>query len=147
LKISFKDGTDTLVRVFNSFNKQNFEFEFEKEPGTLVFDPGNEILLKEGTTLVGIEEPKAAIPGFSLKVNPNPFYAFAQITYNLFKPAFVTLEVYNNTGVRINTIIDKYLASGNYAETLDMNNFLAGVYFIVLRTADHTETIKIVKSL
>jgi len=146
LKISFKDGTDTLVRVFNSFNQQSFEFEVDKEPGSLLFDPDNEILLKQGNTVVGIDEQIPARSDFSLKVIPNPFNDFAQISYNLIKPAFVKVEVYNNAGVRINSIIEKYLSAGNYTEKLNVNDYKAGVYFVVLRTTDHTETLKIIKT-
>lgn len=50
LKINFVDGTDTLVRVFNNSNNQVFSFLFSKQPTSLVFDPNNDIVLKQGTT-------------------------------------------------------------------------------------------------
>lgn len=50
LKINFADGSDTLVRVFNSVNNQVFSFLFTKQPTSVVFDPNNDIVLKQGST-------------------------------------------------------------------------------------------------
>lgn len=50
LKINFADGTDTLIRVFNNTNNQVFSFLFNKQPTGLIFDPNNDIVLKQGTT-------------------------------------------------------------------------------------------------
>jgi aminopeptidase N len=50
LKITFASGPDTLIRVFNSVNNQTFSFMFNRQPTSLVFDPNNDIVLKQGTT-------------------------------------------------------------------------------------------------
>lgn len=50
LRINFVDGSDTLIRVFNSSNNQTFSFLFNKQPSGLTFDPNNDIVLKQGTT-------------------------------------------------------------------------------------------------
>lgn len=50
LKISFSNGTDTLIRVINSYNNQTFGFLFDRQPISLIFDPQNDIVLKQGST-------------------------------------------------------------------------------------------------
>ncbi len=146
LEISFKDGTDTLVRVFNSFNQQSFDFEFDKEPISLTFDPNNDILLKQGNTTVGIAELPVSASGFSFKAIPNPFIDRAQLTYILNKPSFVTIDLYSNTGVKIKTVVENYHAAGEYSFNIDGKGLKAGVYFIVLQIPHHTETLKIIKT-
>jgi aminopeptidase N len=53
LKISFTTGADTTFRVMNSVNNQVFAFRFGRQPTALVFDPNNDIVIKQGTTTVG----------------------------------------------------------------------------------------------
>ena len=53
LRISFTSGSDTTFRVMNSVNNQVFAFRFGRQPTTLVFDPNNDIVIKQGTTSVG----------------------------------------------------------------------------------------------
>jgi aminopeptidase N len=51
VKITFRDNTDTLIRVMNDVNHQEFLFTFSKEPVTLSFDPDRNILLKQAATI------------------------------------------------------------------------------------------------
>lgn len=46
LKITFSDGKDTLIRVMNDMNNQQFVFNFGKQPASVQFDPNNNIVLK-----------------------------------------------------------------------------------------------------
>jgi len=146
LKIDFKDGTDTIVKVFNSFNGQVFAFEFDKEPTSVTFDPNNDILLKEGTTVVGMNEALPSKSVFSLKALPNPFGNSMQISFNLGIPASVSIELFNNTGSKLKTIPDKYFPSGDHSIKLDGEDLKPGIYFVVFRTANHVETLKIIKA-
>jgi len=50
--VGFSDKSDTLIKVDNTFNPQVFEFVFTKRPITAVFDPYENILIKEATTIV-----------------------------------------------------------------------------------------------
>jgi len=147
LKINFADGTDTLVRVFNSFQGQIFDFEFDKEPNLVTFDPNNEILLKNGSTVRGIGEETGAGAGLILKATPNPFGDKSQITFKQAVPAFVTVELYNNTGIKIRTVSEKYLPAGENTIEINGKELKAGIYFVVLRKADQTVSLKIIKAL
>jgi hypothetical protein len=54
LNIHFQDNTDTLIRIMNTGNYQEFVWTFAKQPTALTFDPGNEILLKQATLTQGV---------------------------------------------------------------------------------------------
>jgi hypothetical protein len=53
LKVTFTSGPDTTLRFFHSQNNQVFEFRFSRQPSTVAFDPGNNIVIKQGSTAVG----------------------------------------------------------------------------------------------
>ena len=53
IKIHFSNNTDTLIRIVNSNNYQEFQWTFGKQPTSLTFDPGNEVLLKQATLIQG----------------------------------------------------------------------------------------------
>ncbi|MGE5458134.1 MAG: M1 family aminopeptidase, partial [Methanococcaceae archaeon] len=53
LKVTFTNGTDTTMKVFNNVNNQLFTFAFNKKPNAFYFDPNENIVLKNATlTLV-----------------------------------------------------------------------------------------------
>ncbi|MEI7727143.1 MAG: M1 family metallopeptidase [Bacteroidota bacterium] len=54
LKIHFQDNTDSLIRVMNTHNYQEFSWVFAKQPTAFTFDPGNEIVLKQATLTQGV---------------------------------------------------------------------------------------------
>ena len=47
LKVMFPNNTDTLLRVLNEWNGQNFTFNLHRRPDSVRFDPENKIILKE----------------------------------------------------------------------------------------------------
>lgn len=54
--VIFSDGSDTLLRVMNSVNHQQFDWIFVHRPKKVTFDPYDKILLKKQTTFF-LEEP------------------------------------------------------------------------------------------
>lgn len=144
LKIVFSDNSDTLVRVFNSFNLQHFIFEFNKQPISLTFDPGNNILLKTGTTVVGLNDNPSAL-SFDLKVAPTPFENETKLSYSTDKAENIKIELYNASGSKIKTLFDTFQLSGNHEVTLDGVALKAGIYFIVLHADKRVNSIKLIK--
>ncbi len=47
LKVTFKNGRDSLLTVNNDYNLQTFTLDFKDEPSKISFDPNNNIILKE----------------------------------------------------------------------------------------------------
>jgi aminopeptidase N len=146
LKISFNNGTDTIVRFFNSFNNQVFVFEFDKKPLMVTFDPNNEILLKEGTTVVGLDEVSAASPECSLTATPNPFKSRTLLSLKIQSPEFITIELYNSTGIKIKTLSEKYQKAGDFAIEFEGENLKDGIYFVVVKSARYRQAVKIIKT-
>jgi hypothetical protein len=54
LRITFSSGPDTLIRVMNTVNEETYGFVFNRQPVSLQFDPGNNIVIKQGTTSAGM---------------------------------------------------------------------------------------------
>jgi aminopeptidase N len=146
LKINFKDETDTIVRVFNSFDSQIFSFSFDKEPAFLTFDPNEDILLKQASTIVSVDEVAKSALGLSLKSAPNPFIQKTQISFSLDKPTFVTADLYDNMGKKIKSLIEKYYTLGDYSIEIQGEGLNSGMYFVVFRADNRTETLKITKT-
>jgi aminopeptidase N len=146
LKIDFSDGTDTLVRVFNSFNEQYFKFDFDKKPSLVTFDPNDDILLKEGTTIVNDKDFTAVSNNFKLQVNPNPISLNSVISYKLEKPGSISIDLYTNTGNKVKSVFDKYQLAGEYTEKVNFGKLSPGTYFLVMHSLGKSETIKIIQA-
>ena len=50
LKINFSNKPDTLVKIMNDKKSQTFNIKLNDEPRLVIFDPNNNIVLKEATT-------------------------------------------------------------------------------------------------
>ncbi len=147
LKINFNNGTDTLIRVFNSFNNQFFTFDFNKKPVQLIFDPNNDILLKQATTIVGLGDISAISKEFGLKVSPNPVDANSIISYKIDKPSYVEADLYDNVGKKTRRLFEKYCVAGEYSLALDFAGLAPGTYFVVMHSPGKSQTVKVIKTL
>ncbi|MFZ1320387.1 MAG: M1 family metallopeptidase [Ignavibacteria bacterium] len=47
LKVKFSDGSEQIIKEKNSYNFQTYNFEFDKKPEKIIFDPNNWIVLKK----------------------------------------------------------------------------------------------------
>jgi len=146
LKINFQDESDTLIRVFNSFNGQIFTFEFAKKPTQLTFDPDDEIVLKQATTLVGSSEIPLASDNASVKVFPNPFSDKTRITYYISVPSMVSAVLFDSLGHKVKNLFEKFHAAGNYSFSMSEANLKKGIYFIVFKNGQKTEVFKVVRN-
>src|SRR5208283_93060 len=120
LKIVFADSTDTLVQVMNTANDQLFSIAFRKRPVRLVFDPDTNIMLKEGSTNLGIVEIAGHMVPFLLFQNvPNPAGNKTDIPYFLETPMNVRLEIFDISGKSITVPINENKPAGRSVFTLD----------------------------
>lgn len=82
--------------------------------------------------------------GFDLQQNyPNPFNPSTTISYSLDKPGRARLEIFDITGRRVRTMVDKYSAAGSYSVIWDGNDgagagVASGVYVYRLTHAGTT---------
>jgi len=74
---------------------------------------------------------------FKLSQNyPNPFYYYTNIRYSVPTKSYVHLNIYDNNGRLIKTLVNNYQNQGVYEINIDMSEFSTGIYHYVLKTSD-----------
>ncbi|MCX6305565.1 MAG: M1 family aminopeptidase [Bacteroidetes bacterium] len=135
--IRFSDATDTTIRVMNDANNQQFYWQFGKQPVFFRFDNDKQIVLKGGSTIVGINEVMASSAHVSLSQNsPNPACNSTHICYTTDANMDVKLEITDVYGVVLARPVDKQQPAGRYEITLDCSTFPAGQYLYKLSAGD-----------
>ncbi len=88
----------------------------------------------------GIQSDNDIIPvSYGLEQNyPNPFNPFTEIEFHLPRSGFVSLDVYNILGEKIQTLVQKPLAAGIHKVSLDGSALSSGVYYYRLRAGEFT---------
>ena len=98
----------------------------------------------KGTITVGpatsVKSANSVPYGYSLDQNyPNPFNPSTIIEYSIAQQSYVTLEVYNILGKKIETLVNKVEAAGNYKvefnarQTVNNNPIASGLYFYQIK--------------
>jgi len=106
--VGFVDGTDTIVKVMNDQNHQEFAFLFSKKPVSFVFDPFRKILLKQAATVYSVKPVIGGKTGFQLFQNePNPFSQITKVTYQVPVSEKVIISVFDSNGKLIESPINK----------------------------------------
>ena len=78
---------------------------------------------------------------FALGQNyPNPFNAGTTITYDVPAAGPVRLEIYNQLGQRVRTVVDQAQAPGQYAVMVDLSDQPSGLYLYRIDAAGRRET-------
>jgi aminopeptidase N len=144
LQIRFDNLSDTLIRVFNSFPGQTFVFNFPYKPVQVIFDPNNEILLKEANTVVGMEEALVAANGLNLTISPNPVSEMLGLNFILNCPSRARLEIYDAMGRQCLTKEESFQNSGENLMSADVRKLPAGSYSAMLRAGTEVSSCRFV---
>lgn len=126
--------------------------------GILFGDPELSMVLRglkinNDLTLTDIPEPETKTtriknleaPAFRYNNNyPNPFERFTTIEFSLYKPAYVTLEIFNFSGTKVSTLIDTQLSQGIYKTNFDAGDLPGGIYYSKLSVDGNSTTGKMV---
>jgi hypothetical protein len=90
---------------------------------------------------VNINSPESDMVIY-LKVTPNPFTSSAKIQFSLYKDAYVSVDLYNYTGVKLKSLYNGNVsAETNVAFHLSPDASMGtGMYLLVLRTNHSIET-------
>lgn len=143
-KVIFSDLTDTVFRAMNDVNNQIFAWTFTKEPITFQFDPDDEIVLKEGSTTLGISNPDK-LAGFQLFQNiPNPVNNSTKIVYLLDKNCQVKLDISDISGKVIATPVNRNEISGKHEVDVDCSHLAPGIYYYTMQAGDFRQTRKMI---
>ena len=144
--VTGSDGTVTFVTV-KSWAMVDFCFEVtDMTHTTLAYEPAANQVTKacEGGDVFGAgSDPLVA--GTALFPNqPNPFNPMTEISFSLAGAGPVDLGIYNVKGELVATLAAGTYGAGYHAFTWDARSYASGVYFYRLRTADGTETRKMI---
>lgn len=91
---------------------------------------------------VSIQQISSNVPDkFSLMQNyPNPFNPTTKIKFDVTKASFVTLNIYDNLGKHIKTVVSSNLGAGSYEADFNAAGLASGIYFYQLRTDNFIQT-------
>lgn len=71
---------------------------------------------------------------------PNPFNSSTLISYSVPYRSFVKIELHNQTGQKIKTIVSSFHEAGNYDVQIIMKDLASGVYFYTFQSANYLKT-------
>lgn len=129
LLIYFEDSSDTTVRVMSEFNQQVFTFTFGKEPAVMFFDRWNEIVLKQATLTVGIDDDHIGEQAFRLEQNrPNPATGQTVFSYSIPQDGHVMLSLFDLSGKKVMDLADGKESRGTHVVTADLSSLPSGMY-------------------
>ena len=90
-------------------------------------------------------EPNTSFQNFQLyNVYPNPFNPKTVISFNLPYESETDLTVFNVLGQKVETLINRKLASGFHEYEFDGIHFPSGIYFIFLKAGHYSSSKKII---
>lgn len=79
-----------------------------------------------------------------LEVFPNPLSNSATISFFLQNDAPATIELYDLSGKKLQTILDENLVAGNHEIKFNRGKLVAGVYLLEVKMGDELEVKKLV---
>jgi aminopeptidase N len=144
IKVNFSDNSDTTFRFMNDQNYQSYTWTFAKHPVSLVFDPGNNIVLKQATTFVGVPEPAIGVIFLLLKNIPNPATGSTKIIFETSSPQKIGLEILDVTGKTINSTPYGFYPAGQHTIDLNCTSLAPGVYYYKMTAGKETQVRKMI---
>lgn len=96
-------------------------------------------------SLTGIEDATTEqLPTeFALSQNyPNPFNTQTAIKYGLPEASYVSIDIYDLLGRKVETIVNEHKQSGYHQITWNSNNVSSGIYFYKIHAGEFVETKK-----
>jgi hypothetical protein len=108
---------------------------------------GSRINVFENLTHTGIPgDNDDRLPGATQlsQCYPNPFNNSTTIIYYLNQPSWISIDIYNISGQKLITLLDRYQAAGEYHITWNTDNFSSGIYLYKLETSTDSEIKKMV---
>ncbi|MEO8666519.1 MAG: T9SS type A sorting domain-containing protein [Ignavibacteria bacterium] len=106
--------------------------------------PGPSDILWMGVEAGKISEKNIVKSNYSLKENfPNPFNPSTSIKFDIQKPGYVTLKVYNSRGQEVEILVNnEFVTEGTREIIFNGADLASGIYFYTLYAGDFVETKK-----
>lgn len=133
IRIVGSDGLDSTVNVMNTFNGESFEFVLNKKPLKPIFDPQNDIVLKQASTTVGIDQAEET--GVAI-INPVKDHQLIIYLSNKNISSQAVIRLIDINGKVIEQLAANSLCQGK--NTIALPKVTQGLY--ILQIADRDQT-------
>ena len=138
---SESDWHTKQINVYSLFYVPNFRYKIE-----FLSDNGNNIFLDNINFFPEAELGTKEINVTSkLSVYPNPTSSNATVSYYSANNSEASIVVYNMVGEKVQTVYNGSIVQGENLFTVNMANLPKGVYFVNIRDAKGTKTVKLIK--
>lgn len=135
-------STGTLAPVTAIYSEGNTKYSAFAYAG---FGPAG-VYYNMENLITGITPVSNEVPGtFRLEQNyPNPFNPVTNIKFAVAKTGNVSLKIYDISGREVALLVNQQLSSGVYNYDFNASHLSSGIYFYILKTAEFTDTKKMV---
>jgi|GEM_PF-835515 len=119
-------------------------------PGSSIYGSApsvmREMFIRIQPNLEGIHNISKDMPAnYLLHQNyPNPFNPSTKIRFELPKSGFVSLKIYNVSGMEVMTIVNENVSAGIKEADFNASSIASGIYFYTIRAGDFYQTRKMV---
>jgi len=141
LKVTFENGTDTIMYVLNDKNNQLFNFVFAKKPVNVLFDPSNQIVLKRNNSPTSVFETKQN-SNIQLSIFPNPAFGETKIKFFNEKAGNISIEAIDVNGKSFTIYENSIVPQGDFEFNWNTQNISSGLYIIQLKTACSSSSVR-----
>ncbi|NHZ85596.1 MAG: T9SS type A sorting domain-containing protein, partial [Planctomycetia bacterium] len=103
-------------------------------------------VIEKTTSTVGVDDNlNPILKEFALYQNyPNPFNPSTDIKFNLPEVSTVKLDVFNISGERVATLLNKQENAGLHTVKFDASNLASGTYFFRIIAGEYQKTMKMI---
>jgi len=117
--------------------------QWQRMPGDWIIEA-----VVEYHNLLDLENPSDKIlfpnKAFLLQNYPNPFNPSTSIEFSIPSSDEVQIVVYNMTGQKIGTLLNKRMPAGNYKLEYNAHNLSSGIYFYQIQAGEFQEVKKMI---
>lgn len=92
------------------------------------------------TTRVNTENKELPLDVELVQNYPNPFNSSTTIAFQISNPGFVSLQIFDLLGRRVETLVEQRMAAGSHSVEFYADTFPVGTYFYRLETGTGTLT-------
>jgi len=133
----------TFTMQESTDNAARFGFDVGASSDDVVFD---NVFLSTGSWPVSVTNQAKNTPhSFTLFQNsPNPFNPTTTIGYAVPKSGQVKLQVFNQIGQRVATLVNEHQVAGSYKIDFNAKELPSGLYFYRMEAGDFSKTVKMI---
>lgn len=145
-------GEEAFYGSNGFWQQETFDLSaYENENVMIKFDFGSDDSVVDGDgwyiddfhlafSPTAIDDEAISPNAFSLSQNyPNPFNARTTIEYNLPEDSYVTLDIYDILGRKIETLVSEDQSSGHHTTVWDADRVATGLYFYRIQAGELSE--------